>query len=164
MKALAYPLRSRYSLSTLAAANDSPCSPTVIGQDSPPDFPASDPTHRKGTTMLSRSDDPSLDVNIEGDRAVVRISAPHFGSVDGEPADARLLSLIGELDQNLLALDFGNVNFMSSLGLALLLKLHKRLAASGRRLAVLNLQPHVYELFSVTRLDTVLDVRQQGAA
>ncbi len=114
--------------------------------------------------MLSRSHASSLDVNIEGNRAVVLIPTPHFASVDGEPADARLLSLIGELEHPVLALDFGNVNFMSSLGLALLLKIHKRLAASGRRLAVVNLRPHIYELFSVTRLDTVLDVRQREVA
>jgi anti-anti-sigma factor len=114
--------------------------------------------------MLSRSEDSALDVSIEGDQAVVRIPTSHFGSVDGEPADSRLVSLIGELDQSLLALDFGNVNFMSSMGLAMLLTLHKRLTTRGRRLAVLNLQPHLYELFSLTRLDTVLDVRQQGAA
>ena len=35
---------------------------------------------------------------------------------------------------------------------------------SGRRLAILNLQPHVYEVFSVTRLNTLFDVRQQEAA
>jgi anti-anti-sigma factor len=114
--------------------------------------------------MSSRPETPSLDVSFEGDRAVVRMPAPHFGSVEAEAADSRLLGLVGELEQTLLALDFGDVSFMSSLGLALLLTLHKRLAESGRRLAVVNLQPHIYEVFSVTRLDTVLDVRPQEAA
>jgi anti-sigma B factor antagonist/stage II sporulation protein AA (anti-sigma F factor antagonist) len=114
--------------------------------------------------MLSRPAAISLDVHIDGDRAVVRLRALQFGSVDGEHADARLLSLVGELEYPVLALDFENVNFMSSLGLTLLLTLHKRLAANGRRLALLNLQPHLYEIFSVTRLNTLLDVQLREAA
>jgi anti-anti-sigma regulatory factor len=46
----------------------------------------------------------------------------------------------------------------------MLLKLRKRLVESGRRLVLLNLQPHIYDIFSVTHLTTVLDVRQQEAA
>jgi anti-sigma B factor antagonist len=61
-------------------------------------------------------------------------------------------------------LGFSNVTFLTSLGLAMLLTLRKRLAEGGRRLAILNLQPHVYEVFSVTRLNTLFDVRQQEAA
>jgi anti-anti-sigma factor len=114
--------------------------------------------------MASGADSSSLPVDIDGDCAVVRIPTGHFGTVDGGPADEQLLALIVELQQNQLNLDFGNVTFLTSLGLAMLLVLKKRLAESGRRLAIVNLQPHVYEVFSVTRLDTVLDVRQQEAA
>jgi anti-anti-sigma factor len=114
--------------------------------------------------MPSSSNASSLDLDIDGDRAVVRIPTTHFGALDREADDERLLSVLGQVEQSLLALDFGNVNFLTSLGLAVLVRLHKQLAANGRRLAVLNLQPHVYELFSVTRLDTVLDVRPQEAA
>jgi anti-anti-sigma factor len=114
--------------------------------------------------MLSRSADPCLDIDLHADRAVVRILAPHFGALDAQPPDEELLSLLGEGGQTVLALDFGNVSFVSSDGLAILLRLHKRLSADGRRLAVFNLRPHVYEVFSVTHLDTVLDVRPLEAA
>ena len=114
--------------------------------------------------MGSRTDAPSLWVDIEGDTAIVHIPTTRLGTVDGGPADERLFSLIEEVQQTQLSLDFGNVNFISSLGLAMLLALHKRLAESGRRLAIVNLQPLVYEVFSVTRLNTMLDVRQQEPA
>jgi anti-anti-sigma factor len=113
--------------------------------------------------MVSRSDS-RPDIAIAGDRAVVRIPAPNFGAVDEEPADERLLSLLGQTDRKVLALDFANVNFVSSIGLAVLLRLRKQLAANGRRLAVLNVRPEVYEVFSVTKLTTVFDVQQQEAA
>jgi anti-anti-sigma factor len=103
-------------------------------------------------------------IDVHGDRAVVRIPAPSFGAVDEEPTDERFLSLFGQTDRAVLALDFANVSFVSSIGLATLLRLHKKLAAGGRRLAVLNVRPDIYEVFSVTKLTTVLDVQQQEAA
>jgi anti-anti-sigma factor len=107
---------------------------------------------------------PRLDTAVPGDRAVVRIPVPNFGAVDGEPTDEQILSLLGQTDRKVLALDFANVSFVSSIGLATLLRLRKQLAAKGQRLAVLNVQPHVYEVFTVTKLTAVLDVQQQGAA
>jgi anti-anti-sigma factor len=114
--------------------------------------------------MASRADSSFLDLNIDGDKAVVRLRGAQFGTVEREPEDAHLLASIVELRQRHLILDFSNVEYLTSLGLAMLLTLRKRLAEGGRRLAILNLQPHVYEVFSVTRLDTVFDVRQQEAA
>jgi anti-anti-sigma factor len=113
--------------------------------------------------MLSRTDSP-FDLNIDGDQAIVRLPGAQFGTVERQPADEHLLSFIAHLQQPQLILDFGNVKFLTSLGLAMLLTLRKRLAEGGRRLVLLNLQPHVYEVFSVTRLNTVFDVRQQAAA
>jgi anti-anti-sigma regulatory factor len=40
----------------------------------------------------------------------------------------------------------------------MLVRLHKRVVASGGRLAVVNLRPHVREVFEATRLTTVFDV------
>jgi stage II sporulation protein AA (anti-sigma F factor antagonist) len=122
------------------------------------------PTYREGTTMVSRTASPSLDLNIDGDKALVRFPGAQFGTVERQPEDAQLLSNIVELQQPQLILDFSNVEFLTSLGLSMLLTLRKRLAEGGRRLAILNLQPHVYEVFSVTRLNTLFDVRQQDAA
>jgi anti-anti-sigma factor len=114
--------------------------------------------------MASRSLDSRLTIENHGDRAVARIADAQFGAVGEEPAGDHLLSLLGDCGHPLLVLDFANVSYVSSIGLAALLRLRKQLATKGQRLAVLNVQPHVYEVFSVTRLDTVLDVRQQEAA
>jgi len=114
--------------------------------------------------MASRSAAPSLHVDIDGDSAAVRIPATHFGTPDGGSADQRLLRLVRELDQSLLTLDFGAAEFLSSLGLAALLTVHRHLRERGGRLAVVNVRPHVFEVFAVTRLTAVLDVREQEAA
>jgi anti-sigma B factor antagonist len=113
--------------------------------------------------MASRADSSSLDLNIDGDQAVVRLPGAQFGTLERQTDDEHLLALIADLQQQQLVLDFSNVKFLTSLGLALLLTLRKRLAEGGRGLAILNLQPDVYEVFSVTRLNTVFDVRQLAA-
>jgi anti-anti-sigma factor len=114
--------------------------------------------------MASRSNAPAYRVTIDGDRAIVHIPGNQFGSLAGESADRALLQLVDGIVQSQVALNFHQVDFLNSLGLTLLLTLHKRLVASGRRFAVLNLQPQVYEVLDVTRLNSVLDVGQQEAA
>jgi anti-sigma B factor antagonist len=59
-------------------------------------------------------------------------------------------------------MDLGNVTYLNSSALGLLLRLHKRLRDRGGRLVVSNLAPQVYEVFEVTRLNTLLDIRLQA--
>jgi anti-anti-sigma factor len=114
--------------------------------------------------MGSPSDVAGLHVDIDGDNAVVRVPATLFASPGGGSADQRLLGLVNELDRPRLMLDFDAVDYLSSLGLATLLTVHKHVRAGGGRLAVVNVRPHVYEVFAVTRLTTVLDVTEKEAA
>jgi anti-anti-sigma factor len=114
--------------------------------------------------MASRSDGPALHAECDGDTAVVRIPETYFGIPDSGTADQGLLHLVHQLGPSRLTLDFGAVDFLSSLGLAALLTAHKLLRAQGGRLTVMNVRPHVHEVFAVTRLTTVLDVCPAGAA
>jgi anti-anti-sigma factor len=56
-------------------------------------------------------------------------------------------------------LDFGNVEYLSSQALGTLVSLHKKLLAGGRHLGLRNLAPQVLEVFTVARLDRLLDLR-----
>jgi stage II sporulation protein AA (anti-sigma F factor antagonist) len=114
--------------------------------------------------MASRPATTSLRVDIDGDSAVIRIPATHFATPDDGSADQRLLRLAHELERAHLTLDFGAVDFLGSLGLTALLAVHKHLRARGGRLTVINVRPHVHEVFAVTRLTTILNVRQEKAA
>jgi anti-sigma B factor antagonist len=57
-----------------------------------------------------------------------------------------------------LLLDFTNVEYLSSVELGTLITLHKRMKASGGRLTLFNLNAQVYEVFTVTRLQTLLGI------
>jgi anti-anti-sigma factor len=63
-----------------------------------------------------------------------------------------------------LLLDFSNVEYLGSLELGTLLALHKRLRATGGRLTLFNLSPLVYEVFTVTRLQTLLGICREEHA
>jgi anti-sigma B factor antagonist len=67
----------------------------------------------------------------------------------------------GTGDRHLL-LDFTNVEYLNSMELGTLVTLHKQVEATGGRLTLFNLSAQVFELFAVTRLDTVLGICREG--
>jgi anti-anti-sigma factor len=77
-----------------------------------------------------------------------------------EAIGAEWYRLADERSSAHLLLDFGKVGYLNSTALAKLIGLYTRLRVSGRRLALANVAPNVYEVLHVTRLTTVLDVRQ----
>jgi anti-anti-sigma factor len=69
-----------------------------------------------------------------------------------------LTCLVEDDGDSRIIVDLGNVEYVSSLFLGLVVKLHKRLAATGRRLEIRNLRPSVYEVFTVSNLDRLLNL------
>jgi len=57
-----------------------------------------------------------------------------------------------------LLLDFTHVTYINSVELGTLITLHKRMVAVGGRLTLFNLADHVYEVFQLTRLDSLLGI------
>ena len=60
--------------------------------------------------------------------------------------------------QRALVLDFAGVDYISSVGLRVLLIAAKQMRAHGARIAVAGLQSVVAEIFAISRFDNVLDV------
>jgi anti-anti-sigma factor len=57
-----------------------------------------------------------------------------------------------------LLLDFSHVEYLNSVELGTLITLHKQARAAGGRLTLFNLSGRVFKLFSMTRLDTFLEI------
>jgi anti-anti-sigma factor len=70
----------------------------------------------------------------------------------------QLLGRTGGLGECHLLLDFSNVDRISSEDLGALVGLHKTMHATGGRLTLFNLSHQVYEVFTVTRLQTFLAI------
>jgi anti-sigma B factor antagonist len=112
---------------------------------------------------ISSHPDPQPRVTLDGDRAVFRLSDAQFKDLGDDSVGQPLSRLVDDVGRVNVAFDFEAVKFLNSVGLGTLLTLHKKLKAAGGRLTLFNVRPAVYEIFAVTKLTTVLEVRQAGA-
>jgi len=56
--------------------------------------------------------------------------------------------------------DFSELEYISSAGLGLLLKVQKRLLSSGQRLRVRNVSSHIFDIFRYSGFDQIFDVER----
>jgi len=104
-----------------------------------------------------------LEVAASGDATVVKftdkiLDEANIGAIGGE-----LSRLVEELGDCRLHLDLANVRFLSSTWLGKFITILKSLRASGGRLTLYNTEAQIYEVFEVTRLTQLLDVRRAPA-
>ena len=107
---------------------------------------------------------PPMKVDTARDVTVVHFTGCNV-SLDEESLHRihdQLLALADEPSESELLLDFGNVDYVSSTVLDILVSLHKKLLARGRQMTVGNLSPQVHEVVGVTRLDKFLNLRLAG--
>lgn len=76
------------------------------------------------------------------------------------PFEQALLPLLHQSDvaRPTLILDFAGVEYISSVGLRVLMTAAKQAGTQGSRVAVAGLQPLVAEIFAISRFDRILDV------
>ncbi|HXG10107.1 MAG TPA: STAS domain-containing protein [Gemmataceae bacterium] len=85
----------------------------------------------------------------------VRLGEQHLQIVDEQ-----LASLARNLGRREIQLDFGNVECLATTALGRLVKLHKRVQAEGGRLSLCGVSPHIYEVFEITQLTNLFDIRR----
>jgi anti-sigma B factor antagonist/stage II sporulation protein AA (anti-sigma F factor antagonist) len=81
-----------------------------------------------------------------------------MGRIDHANADAFKRSLDPDLREGHVVLDLAGVEYISSVGLRVLMIAAKELHAKERKLAVAALQPVVAEIISISRFDRILNV------
>jgi anti-sigma B factor antagonist len=69
-----------------------------------------------------------------------------------------ILSVIEQAEGINLILDFGNVRFLSSAVLGLLIRISKKVYERQGRLKLCNINPKIYEVFKITRLTQTFDI------
>ena len=67
-----------------------------------------------------------------------------------------------EKRKNLL-LNFSSVEFLSSAALGKLITLDKKVKANGGRLKLSNIRPEIYEVFAITKLNKLFDIKDDEA-
>src|SRR5262245_38579098 len=105
------------------------------------------------------SPQPRLEVRHESDGTVVRFAdLDRLDESNSHASREELFRLADGLPRCCLVLDLGNIRFVASAGLGLLLALNRRLRSAGGRLVLSKLSPAVAEVIAVTHLDKVLEV------
>jgi carbon storage regulator CsrA len=102
-----------------------------------------------------------LEVEDAGDAIVVRLTggALAFSGDNAQALATQLDAVAAAACDRTLVLDFRNVGFLSGTALGSLVRLHNRMQTGGGSLSLRNLQDAVYEVFVVSRLTTLFEVR-----
>ncbi|MEM7479426.1 MAG: STAS domain-containing protein [Planctomycetota bacterium] len=99
-------------------------------------------------------------VNI-GDLATVRFNDKKIvDSGNIEEMGAELLSLVDRDKMKHVLLNFDGVQFLSSAALNKLIMIDKKVKQAGGNLRLCNLTSEIMEVFTITRLDRVFDIRK----
>lgn len=69
-----------------------------------------------------------------------------------------IMSVVEQSEHINLILDFQNVRFLSSAVLGLLIRISKRIYEHNGQLKLCNINPKIYEIFKITRLNKVFDI------
>jgi anti-sigma B factor antagonist len=140
---------------------DLPTFPHAVGGPADPLVPPAAQPARAFAPMTPSPARPPLE-ETPGDIALARLNVKSLGEAEVEPLRTQLLHLLERRRGQDLLLDLGEVEYLTSTGLGLFIDLHRRVREGGGRLSLVNVGEPVYELFSLTHLDTLLDVRREG--
>ena len=72
----------------------------------------------------------------------------------------QLFKLVEEQGKRKILLNFGNVEYLSSAALGKLITLNKKVQAADGRLILCNIDPQIYEVFEITRLDKFFTIEK----
>ena len=75
-----------------------------------------------------------------------------------------LFKLVEQDEHRKVLLNFRNVEFMSSAMLGKLITLFKKLQARSGRLILCNIDPQIYEVFEITKLDRFFNIQKEEQA
>ena len=74
-----------------------------------------------------------------------------------------LFHLIDQENRKKLVLNFASVDFLSSAALGKLITLDKKVKAREGVLKLCNIRPEIYEVFAITRLNRLFDIKDDEA-
>ncbi len=105
-----------------------------------------------------------LDVNEVGDVTVVRFRDHKIiEDVNIQELGQEMFRLVETDGRHRVLLDFSSVDFLSSAALGKLITLDKKMKAHGGVLKLSNIRAEIYEVFAITKLNRLFDIRKDEA-
>ena len=106
-----------------------------------------------------------LEVEESGDVTIVQfIDRKILDEQNIQKIGEDLFSLVDELGRRKILLNFGNVEYLSSAALGKFITLNKKVNAAGGRLILCNIDPQIYEVFEITKLDKFFNIQKEEQA
>jgi anti-sigma B factor antagonist len=111
------------------------------------------------------ADNGRLEVSEVGGVTVIRfVDRKILDEANIQELGRELFALVEEDNRKSLLLNFSNVEFLSSAALGKLITLDKKVKAHGGKLRLCNIRPEIYEVFAITKLNKLFDIREDEAA
>jgi anti-sigma B factor antagonist len=104
--------------------------------------------------------DTTVDVTREGSTAILRI----HGEITGGSEPPIMAAYAQAGDARSIVLDFGQLEYMNSGGIGLLVTLLVRAQRAGQKLLAVGLSEHYRQILSLTRLDEAIAIHDDEPA
>jgi anti-sigma B factor antagonist len=105
-----------------------------------------------------------IDVSKVGDVTVVKfIDKKILDEASIQELGVELFGLVEQLNRKSILLNFTGVEFLSSAALGKLITLDRKVKAAKGRMKMCNIRPEIFEVFQITKLNKVFDIRKEEA-
>ncbi len=106
-----------------------------------------------------------LDIDQIGDVTVARfVDKKILDENNIQIIGNQLFGLVEEDGRKKIVLNFANVEYLSSAALGKLITMDKKVKAAGGKLRLCAIRPDIYEVFAITRLNKLFDIRDDQDA
>jgi anti-sigma B factor antagonist len=106
-----------------------------------------------------REQNPHLNVTTDGDATIVAFTDRKIlDEINISQIGEQLNALVARPSTPKLVLDFAAVSHMSSSALGMLITIHKRIRERNGQLRLCAIQPAIFEVFVITRLNEILKI------
>ncbi len=111
-----------------------------------------------------RDETATLSIDIQDGVKVVQFAGKKLlDEVSISEIGDQLTGMVAQADSVKFVLDFSKIEHMSSSALGMLITLHKRIRERSGGLCLIGIKPAIYEIFVITRLNEIFDIRQSTA-
>lgn len=106
-----------------------------------------------------------LDIETIGDITIARfVDKKILDENNIQIIGNQLFGLVEEDDRKRIILDFSNVEYLSSAALGKLIMMDKKVKAVGGKLRLCSIRPDIYEVFAITKLNKLFDMKDDQDA
>ena len=107
---------------------------------------------------------PSVSVAVQKDIRIVEFTNNKIlDEANIQELGQELFQLVEEDHRKNVLLNFSSVEFLSSAALGKLITLDKKVKAHGGKLKLSNIRPEIYEVFAITKLNKLFDIKDDEA-